>query len=99
MTGDCVCDVSWCVTGLHGKTVFVRLPTNGGVVSVAVLTISSTEFMSPANMMTALIASRWFPLVLLTVANVFMTVAWYGHLKYKSAPLLLVIVTSWGIAF
>jgi uncharacterized protein (DUF486 family) len=49
--------------------------------------------------MTELIRSRWFPLLLLTVANVFMTVAWYGHLKYKSAPLLLVIVTSWGIAF
>jgi len=49
--------------------------------------------------MTALIASRWFPILLLTIANVFMTIAWYGHLKYKSAPLLLVIVTSWGIAF
>src|SRR3954471_7704563 len=71
----------------------------GGVVSVAVLTITTTELMLPANMISALIASRWFPLLLLTVANVFMTVAWYGHLKYKSAPLLLVIVTSWGIAF
>ncbi len=49
--------------------------------------------------MTDLVRSRWFPVVLLTVANVFMTVAWYGHLKYKSAPLLVVIVASWGIAF
>jgi uncharacterized protein (DUF486 family) len=48
--------------------------------------------------MTALIQTRWFPLVLLTVANVFMTFAWYGHLKYKSAPLTLVIFVSWGIA-
>ena len=48
--------------------------------------------------MTGLIQSRWFPLVLLTVANVFMTFAWYGHLKYKSAPLMLVILVSWGIA-
>ena len=45
------------------------------------------------------VQSQWFPLVLLTVANVFMTFAWYGHLKFRSAPLLLVIVTSWGIAF
>lgn len=43
--------------------------------------------------------SRWLPLVLLTCSNVFMTFAWYGHLKYKSAPLWLVILASWGIAF
>jgi hypothetical protein len=28
-----------------------------------------------------------------------MTFAWYGHLKYKSAPLITVILVSWGIAF
>lgn len=39
------------------------------------------------------------PIVLLTVSNVFMTFAWYGHLKHKSAPLLLAILASWGIAF
>ncbi len=44
-------------------------------------------------------AGPLLPLVLLTVSNVFMTFAWYGHLKYKQAPLLLVIVVSWGIAF
>jgi len=38
-------------------------------------------------------------IILLTISNVFMTFAWYGHLKYKSAPLLAVIVISWGIAF
>jgi uncharacterized protein len=36
---------------------------------------------------------------LLTLSNTFMTMAWYGHLRFKTAPLLLVIVTSWGIAF
>jgi len=36
---------------------------------------------------------------LLTLSNVFMTFAWYGHLKYKDKPLLFVIFTSWGIAF
>lgn len=39
------------------------------------------------------------PILLLIASNVFMTFAWYGHLKYKTAPLLLVIVISWGIAF
>ena len=37
--------------------------------------------------------------LLLTCSNVFMTFAWYGHLKYKSAPLWLAIIASWGIAF
>ena len=36
---------------------------------------------------------------LLILSNVFMTFAWYGHLKYKSAPLILAIVASWLIAF
>ena len=36
---------------------------------------------------------------LLLLSNIFMTFAWYGHLKFKTAPLLLVIVISWGIAF
>ncbi|OFX13224.1 MAG: hypothetical protein A2516_01115 [Alphaproteobacteria bacterium RIFOXYD12_FULL_60_8] len=39
------------------------------------------------------------PPVMLAVSNVFMTFAWYGHLKYKAAPLLLVVALSWGIAF
>ena len=37
--------------------------------------------------------------ILLLISNVFMTFAWYGHLKHKSAPLVLTIVVSWGIAF
>lgn len=37
--------------------------------------------------------------ILLTVSNVFMTFAWYGHLKYKNSPLWIVILISWLIAF
>ena len=37
--------------------------------------------------------------VLLTISNVFMTFAWYGHLKFKDSPLFTVILVSWGIAF
>lgn len=36
---------------------------------------------------------------LLLMSNVFMTFAWYGHLKFKSSPILIVILVSWGIAF
>lgn len=38
-------------------------------------------------------------IALLFASNVFMTFAWYGHLKYKDSALWLVILASWGIAF
>lgn len=42
----------------------------------------------------------WQSLGLLVVSNIFMTYAWYGHLKdHKSSPLFYVILISWGIAF
>ena len=37
--------------------------------------------------------------LLLTISNVFMTFAWYGHLKYQKTALWIVILASWGIAF
>lgn len=39
------------------------------------------------------------PVLLLCASNIFMTFAWYGHLKYKAAPLWIVVLASWGIAF
>ena len=42
---------------------------------------------------------RFLPILLLVGSNIFMTFAWYGHLKYRSVPILTVIVVSWGIAF
>jgi len=39
------------------------------------------------------------PIVLLFASNVFMTFAWYGHLKHKASPLVIAILASWGIAF
>ena len=38
-------------------------------------------------------------IILLTISNVFMTFAWYGHLKYRNSSLWKVIIASWGIAF
>ena len=48
-------------------------------------------------MLTAL-APRLTPIALLIASNVFMTFAWYGHLKFKTAPLAMVILVSWLIA-
>lgn len=39
------------------------------------------------------------PVGLLLLSNVFMTFAWYGHLKFKESPIFWVILASWGIAF
>ena len=39
------------------------------------------------------------PIVLLIISNVFMTFAWYGHLRHKSSALWIVILVSWLIAF
>ncbi len=46
-----------------------------------------------------LLPPAWLtPILLLVLSNIFMTIAWYGHLKFKDQPLLLVILVSWGIA-
>ena len=42
--------------------------------------------------------ARLLPIVMLIGSNIFMTFAWYGHLKHKQAPLLAVIAISWLIA-
>lgn len=44
-------------------------------------------------------AAYALPVLLLVISNVFMTFAWYGHLKFKDSPLLVVILASWAIAF
>ena len=38
-------------------------------------------------------------IILLTVSNIFMTFAWYGHLKFRNSPLWIAILVSWLIAF
>lgn len=39
------------------------------------------------------------PIIMLVLSNVFMTFAWYGHLKYKGTALAIAVLLSWGIAF
>lgn len=47
----------------------------------------------------SLSAAHLWPVLMLCASNIFMTLAWYGHLKFKGVALPLVIVASWGIAF
>lgn len=44
-------------------------------------------------------AAQLTPILMLLASNVFMTFAWYGHLKFTSAPLWMAVLASWGIAF
>jgi uncharacterized protein (DUF486 family) len=39
------------------------------------------------------------PILMLIGSNCFMTLAWYGHLRFKAVPLVVVTVVAWGIAF
>jgi len=54
---------------------------------------------SRAFPMALLISPKILPILMLIASNVFMTFAWYGHLKFKTAPLYAAVLFSWGIAF
>ena len=49
--------------------------------------------------MQALLSPWVHPIILLVASNVFMTFAWYGHLKFPNQALWMVVLVSWGIAF
>ena len=49
--------------------------------------------------MSAILSPKVLPILLLVASNVFMTFAWYGHLKFKTSPLWIAVMASWGIAF
>jgi uncharacterized protein (DUF486 family) len=46
-----------------------------------------------------MLSPRVLPILMLLASNVFMTFAWYGHLKFKASPLWIAVIASWGIAF
>jgi uncharacterized protein len=45
------------------------------------------------------LVAKLMPILLLLGSNLFMTLAWYGHLRFKNVPLFGVVLASWGIAF
>jgi uncharacterized protein (DUF486 family) len=64
------------------------------------LSLSNEVLMSsPSGLLQSGLWSYLTPVLLLFCSNLFMTFAWYGHLKFKSVPLVTVILISWGIAF
>jgi uncharacterized protein len=56
--------------------------------------------LSPERPMNPLAANPYVsPVVMLAASNVFMTFAWYGHLKYRTSALWMAVMASWSIAF
>jgi uncharacterized protein (DUF486 family) len=53
----------------------------------------------PVPSMAIVLSPKGFPVIFLVLSNVFMTFAWYGHLKFKAAPLYAAVLLSWGLAF
>ncbi|TKT80448.1 DMT family protein [Aquamicrobium sp. LC103] len=49
--------------------------------------------------MSLILSPKVLPVLMLLASNVFMTFAWYGHLKFKAAPLYAAVILSWLIAF
>ena len=49
--------------------------------------------------MATVLSPKVVPILLLVASNVFMTFAWYGHLKYKASPIYAAVLVSWSIAF
>jgi hypothetical protein len=49
--------------------------------------------------MASLLSPKILPILMLIASNVFMTFAWYGHLKYKTSPIYIAVIASWMIAF
>ena len=49
--------------------------------------------------MPTFISPLLLPILMLLASNIFMTFAWYGHLKFKDHALPMVVMVSWGIAF
>ncbi|MEP9374034.1 DMT family protein [Mesorhizobium sp. KR1-2] len=47
----------------------------------------------------ALLSPKVIPILMLVASNVFMTFAWYGHLKFKTSPIYVAVLVSWLIAF
>ena len=48
--------------------------------------------------MPALLSPALLPILMLIGSNIFMTIAWYGHLKFPAAPMWLAVMASWAIA-
>jgi uncharacterized protein (DUF486 family) len=50
-------------------------------------------------LMTALLSPKIAPIPLLIASNLFMRIAWYGHLNYRATPIWLAVFASWGVVF
>lgn len=59
----------------------------------------STVLVAPFRDLSPTMSPYVLPILMLVASNVFMTFAWYGHLRFATAPLWAAVLVSWGIAF
>jgi hypothetical protein len=86
------------VSGSHDATVTDQLPVDFCLNHPLHAAPSPQKLPRPENYMPFL-SPYLTPILLLTGSNIFMTTAWYWHLRYKEMPLFQVILISWGLAF
>ena len=87
------------VRGAHGAGVlFLRPPVNSGPIPLWTINVDALNTASNPGHYRRALGGTMKTVILLVISNIFMTLAWYGHLKYKSKPLVWVIMVSWAIA-
>jgi uncharacterized protein (DUF486 family) len=85
-------------TGPNGQA-SRRSAATRSIDSQSAISDTSCACLPDASSMTLLFSPKVLPILMLVASNVFMTFAWYGHLKYTTAPLWMAVIASWSIAF
>jgi len=95
-----------CIVGVGESWIATLAPEQGAGTAIfhfaaAVLgaSLPGPSLTKEIAMPAMLVSPYVLPILLLLGSNIFMTLAWYGHLRFKETPLLGVILASWGIAF
>ena len=79
---------------MRGSAIVMREPIDSRIWREEMADISRC-----GESMAVLLSPKVLPILLLIASNVFMTFAWYGHLKFKMSPLWMAVMASWSIAF
>ena len=79
---------------MRGSAIVMREPIDSRIWREEMANLSRA-----VESMAVLLSPKVLPILLLIASNVFMTFAWYGHLKFKMSPLWMAVMASWSIAF
>src|SRR2546430_2640072 len=94
---SCICGAESVAASLAPEYV-VRTPRSKPARRVLADILAKQFSHQEITMPPTFISPYLLPILLLLGSNIFMTLAWYGHLRFKESPLLAAILVSWGIA-